>query len=1095
MALAVALVACQAAVTTKKTPVALGGKALAPMSFPDFVAGTASSKRVTITSSHFKGTDLKYTADSANPSVATATASGNVVTVTPKGAGTTDVLVTATATADDEEGTASLSFTVTVTAPETAPANNPPEIRTVLGNMSLQVEGMTMLTLSHYYVDREGDTLAYTAISDTLTIATVSVPDAASMIKITAVAEGTAMITVTASDGVEGNAAVPQMFTVTVTAKSVPLPPNQRPTSDPIPDQTVTVVDAPTVELDLSMYFDDADRDELTYTADSSDDITATVTDPDAASMITVTAVAAGTATITVIATDRKSEPVSRAFGVTVLPENNKPPTVVTGTSRDVVVMVGGEAKTIDLARYFTDPEGDELTYDAESSMTMYATEMVEGSTLTVAPVAAGKATITVTAKDNMSNNDGVANPAASLTLNVTVSATPNVAPVVKGDGIPDQSLEMDLMATKPLDLSMYFSDSDSGPIALSYDAESNMTMYATTMVDGSMLTITAVAAGKATITVTAFDGADKVMDTFTVTVNKPSVPSWLDQLPDQVFPHDDMTPRTISLSEYISRATVYDVKSSNLNVVTAEEAEGMLKLTPVGPGIAIVTVTPTNSGGTGSSQTITVTVEPAPVPMSIKPLQAQTIVSDASPMTIMLSEYFSGAKMYAVSSNNEATLIASEEGGTLTLTPHMHGVATVTVTPSNSGGVGTAQTFNVTVQARPMQKTDMMLKALRLGVSTMGTPLNLSEYFEDPDGSITKYSTTTDDAKKVAVYVTLDGSVTPPIIKPTDLNKAVMAGGAMVTLEARAAGTATITVTVTDDSKLTKMVEFTVTVVTTNTPPQSNNDLSPGAPPLPDYSGNMRLKLSDGLKKPINAEEIRLHFADDDLTSPEGDLLTFTAKYVATGGQVTDAAIADGDVVATATIVPDTWNGDAGGVDKFTVTVTPKKVGVAHDILIVATDLAGAKVPRTISVQVNRLPVAEGVTPDNSPDDYKPRKLSEYKSAEGLNSGATDIMIDLDDGNNGYFHDDDDGDTLVCSAVPSVTGDTAPAVVKMAATTNILTLDVVAMYTTGLVPMTVTVRCRDGWGTGTGAVEGEWSPTQTFTVSVTQPGPDGSSH
>ena len=383
MAVAVAMVACQGAVK----PPATVAKEIGDI---EFAAGAGASK-ITLTG-YFEVTSPTYTAKSSNPSVAAVSVSGAVLTVTPKSAGTANVEVTATG----DEGKVSQTFKVTVNAPPAPPTNNPPEIRTVLGNVSLQVGGTTMLTLSHYYVDREGDTLEYTADSSDDMIATVTDPDAASMITITAVAEGTATITVTASDGVEGNDAVPQMFTVTVTAKPVPPDPNQRPTSVLIPDQTVTVVDTPTVELDLSMYFDDADRDELTYTARSSDDMVATVSAPDADSMVTVTAVAAGTATITVTATDGKSKPVSRAFDVTVLPENNKPPTVVSGPSTDVVVMVGGDPKTIDLSNYFTDPENDSLTYGATSDMPMYATAMVpEGSSmLTVTAVAAGTATI-----------------------------------------------------------------------------------------------------------------------------------------------------------------------------------------------------------------------------------------------------------------------------------------------------------------------------------------------------------------------------------------------------------------------------------------------------------------------------------------------------------------------------------------------------------------------------------------------------------------------------------------------------------------------------------------------------------------------------
>ena len=1097
MAVAVALVACQAAVP-KKTPVALGGKALAPMSFPDFVAGTATSKKVTITSSHFKGTNLKYTADSANPSVATATASGKVVTVTPKGAGTTTVLVTATATAADEEGTQSLNFTVTVTAPETAPANkpptvrtispvalwddasktitlsgyftdpeggtltytamssaptvakvsdpdadsmititavaagtaeitvsasdgtnavsqtfdvmvtapeppptnNPPEIRTVLGNMSLQVEGTAMLPLSHYYVDRERDTLAYTADSSDDTVATVTDPNAASMITITAVAEGTAMITVTASDDVEGNAAVPQMFQVTVTAKPVPPDPNQRPTSDRIPAHTVTVVDDPTVKLDLSMYFDDADRDKLTHTAKSSDDMVATVTEPDADSMITVTAVAAGTATITVTATDGKSEPVSRNFVVTVLPENNKPPKALSGTNRDVNVMVGGDAKTIDLSHYFTDPENDPLTYGATSDMPMYATAMVpEGSSmLTVAAVAAGTATITVTASDKMSNNDGVANAAASLRLNVRVTATPvdnepprvlagmfkdmelqvgdtadldlsmyfmdpdegdmleydaessnafatvsepdadsititavsvgraiititaadsheasatatfmvtvtpqNVAPVVRTE-IPNQYLEMDFDMTEKLDLSMYFSDSDNGPEPLEYEAESDMEMYATAMVDGSTLTIQAVAAGRATITVTASDGEDSDQDMFTVWVTNPAAPTATSELPDQDFAHGDMAARMFTLSDHFSKATMYNVKSSNDDVVMAGEEDGVLTLTPVGAGNAVVTVTPSNSGGIGWRRTINVKVADEPEELMLPPrragmVPAQTVEIGATGTVNVAGNFVEpeGEQLtYEAASSDEGVATATvSDAGVVTITGVARGSAKIIVTATDTDGLTAMQTIEVTVPAEgtlPPRYVGSLPESIALepGQQYAISGTDIESSFEEDEGESLTYDVKV-DGSSVHVIQGADGTVTITALA--------------------AVGDATVTIIATDEDDKTAEHAIAVAVRTS---------LQPTASGTPDP---VALDVGGEAK----TVDVSMYFSDPEV----GDVMYMAvsdnesvAIAVADGSMVTITPVADGG--ATVTVTATNSYGTGSQMIKVTVAETP---------------------------------------------------------------------------------------------------------------------------------------------------------------------------
>ena len=59
-----------------------------------------------------------------------------------------------------------------------------------------------------------------------------------------------------------------------------------------------------------------------------------------------------------------------------------------------------GTAATVNLSSYFSDPDGDALSYTAYSSNNAIATVSVSGGTVTITPVAAGTATITVTATD-----------------------------------------------------------------------------------------------------------------------------------------------------------------------------------------------------------------------------------------------------------------------------------------------------------------------------------------------------------------------------------------------------------------------------------------------------------------------------------------------------------------------------------------------------------------------------------------------------------------------------------------------------------------------------------------------------------------------
>ena len=310
--------------------------------------------------------------------------------------------------------------------------------------------------------------------------------------------------------------------------------------------------------------------------------------------------------------------------------------------------------------------------YTPSSSDNKIATVGIDGSEITITAVDEGTATITVTASDGALSTPG--------TITVRVSMVPNVGPVVSEE-IADMTLKLvvdevartESVTSESIDLSGHFSDSDNKPQPLSYSADSDMAT-----IDGSMLTITAADgdAGDTTITVTASDGQLSVTDTFIVTVDKPRTPESQADLPDDVpFSHDadETDAKTYTLSEYFNHASSYDVTTAPAGVVDAVEADGVLTLTPVKAGVAVVTVTPRNSGGVGTAQTMTVTFEAIAAPTTIKPLLPQTLVSStadgkAVTKTFTLSEYIKNGETYTVGNSNPNVVGASEAEGVLTL-------------------------------------------------------------------------------------------------------------------------------------------------------------------------------------------------------------------------------------------------------------------------------------------------------------------------------------------------------------------------------------------------------------------------------------------
>ncbi len=260
-------------------------------------------------------------------------------------------------------------------------------------------------------------------------------------------------------------------------------PANQAPqAAGRIADQEVQVDSI--VAVDVAGYFTDPDGDSLRYAARSSDLTLATVVV--AGSTVTVTGVAAGSATVTVTATDPEGLSAQQSFGVTV--PNRMP--VAVGTIADLEVEVDS-AVVVGIAGYFTDPDGDELAYAAVSSDSTRATVAVAGDTVTVAGVAKGSVTVTVTATD-------VGGLSVEQGFRVTV---PNRAPVVVGM-VPDLEVEVD--SAVAVELAGYFADPDGDE--LEYVAVSSDTMRARVAVVGNTVTVTGVAKGGATVTVTVTD-------------------------------------------------------------------------------------------------------------------------------------------------------------------------------------------------------------------------------------------------------------------------------------------------------------------------------------------------------------------------------------------------------------------------------------------------------------------------------------------------------------------------------------------------------------------------------------------------------------
>ena len=162
-----------------------------------------------------------------------------------------------------------------------------------------------------------------------------------------------------------------------------------------------------TLAVDLDGHFRDRDGDDLSYTASSSAPAVATVAVD--GSELKVAGVARGETTVTVEAADGHGGETSGTFAVMV---PNQAPAAI---AIDPLELHKSQADTVNAAAHFSDPDGDDLTYEAVSSDVTVATVTVTDSLVVIEGVSPGGATVAVEADDGRGGT-------AEQTIAVTVA-------------------------------------------------------------------------------------------------------------------------------------------------------------------------------------------------------------------------------------------------------------------------------------------------------------------------------------------------------------------------------------------------------------------------------------------------------------------------------------------------------------------------------------------------------------------------------------------------------------------------------------------------------------------------------------------------
>ena len=694
-------------------------------------------------SSYFSDPDedtLEYTVASSDTSKVSVAVTGAVVTVS----GVLQGSATVTVTASDGSLTAQQGFTVTV-------PNRAPEAEGPIPTQTVNKGDSSDLTVSRYFSDPDEDDLEYTvASSDT---SKVSVTVTGAVVTLTGVAQGSATVTVTASDG---SLTATQSFTVTVS--------NRAPEAEgTIPAQTVNKGES--TDLTVSSYFSDPDEDTLEYSVVSSD--TAKVTVAVTGAVVTLTGVLQGDATVTVTASDGD---LTAQQGFTVTVPNRAPEAV--GQIGAQTVNKGSNAP-VTVSGNFRDPDMDDLNYTVSSSDTSKVSVSVSGAVVTVTGVAQGSATVTVTASDG------------SLTAQQGFTVTvPNRAPEAVGQ-IAAQMVNKG--SNVPVTVSGNFRDPDMD--SLTYTASSSDTSKVSVSVSGAVVTVSGVSQGSATVMVTASDGSLTAQQGFTATVPN-RAPEAVGTIAAQTVNKGSNAPVPVSgnFRDPDMDTLTYTASSSDTSKVSVSVSGAVVTVSGVSQGSATVTVT-ASDGSLTAQQSFTATV-PNRAPEAVGTISAQT-VNKGSNAPVPVSGNFRDPDMdnlsYSASSSDTSKVSVSVSGAVVTVSGVSQGSATVTVTASD-GSLTAQQSFTATVPNRaPEAVGTISAQTVNKGSNA---PVPVSGNFRDPDMDTLTYSASSSDTSKVSVSVT----------------------GAVVTLTGVAQGSATVTVTASDGS-LTAQQGFTVTV------------------------------------------------------------------------------------------------------------------------------------------------------------------------------------------------------------------------------------------------------------------------------------------
>ena len=785
---------------------------------------------------------MEYSVSSGDANIATAVVvRGHYLRIYGNLDGTTTVTVTAT---DQNNQSHSQTFDVTVVGNE-APVANPnaiADVQTRIGQTPAPIDAGEAFT-------DEGDSFTLSVGTDNTDVATLSVEydaDNNPWITVHVHSIGSTRATVTAVDTAQNTATV--SFNIEVGERNDPPK-----LASPIADLSVEIDGR--VDIDLDEVFDDEGR--LSFEVDIEDDNVADVVYRSISNILRVYGYKTGDTLVSVTATDDIGQTATDEFTVTVV-EGAAPEVVAVPVAQSIH---SGGVREVSLNGVFVDPDGGALTYSASSSNEMIATVMVSGSTLQITGVSEGNATITVRGTD-----------AEGLYAEVMFDIAVGPADVPPMLAIPFKDLTLEMGKNADVTLDGVFEDD--GTLTYSVTVDDDDVAHAVYRQSNNSIRVYGDAIGTAMVTVTATDASGQsASDSFMVTVEIPNNPpvvaktidgvtieagDYLDVSLDGVFKDEGELDYTVTSDSDTVADAVYRVSTNSVRVFALEV------------GMANITVTATDDVGQTARTSFQVDVDPANDAPTLSGTLDNTEVTVGESTTVSLAGVFTDPDgdtlSYAATTSDEMIATVSVTGIDLTIEGKSAGIATITVTATDPGGLSATGTFSVDVETAPMLVQDFADE-----VVTAGEPLTFAvdKYFMDDDGDTLTYSASSSDELIATVSVT----------------------GMDLTIDGMSAGTAMITVTATDPKGRSASGTFDVVIETA---------------PMLVMEFDDRV-VTAGMPDTFSVAD---NFADED-----GDMLTFSS--MSSDDAIAMVSVSDDDL---------TIDGMSAGTATITVTAADPK-------------------------------------------------------------------------------------------------------------------------------------------------------------------------